>query len=138
MERAVQFNNSRLDKIFYGLCLVLASYWLWSANIALSLRLVALSVLVVLAVIHCLRPSKGLTGSYRLSSSGQLVSLTNTQLEEKKIYQVAAQQRLPWCLDIQFKSMGETGRQLVWIDSLSSEDWRKFRVFLTEECQKSR
>ena len=135
MERAIQIHFSKLDLVFHGLAFSIAGYWLWVTDISLLLRLIALSTIAIYLVHLYFREINQLVGDYQLSNQGQLVVVSSLYLEEGSTYILLVRQRLPWCLDVQLESKGERRRQLIWVDSLSTEHWRRLRVFLSEECQ---
>lgn len=133
MDNAIQFKESLISALLYVLCLVIAGYSIYVADISLVLRLSAAIGLVFCAwvLIRRGRRIKGLRGFFKLTTEG-LISIEDHLDTTTTIYQARVLQRLPWCLNIELSHSAGKFRQLVWKDSLAADDWRRFRAYLTE------
>lgn len=133
MDSAIRFKSSRLNGVLYILCLFMACYSIKQADVSALARLIALVGLILLVAISIRQyyRQKGLRGLVRLTSEG-LIPIEDSFDRSTRAYKARVLQRLPWCLNVELSDPKGKSRQLVWKDSLSADDWRKFRAYLAE------
>ena len=135
-EAAIQIKPSRLQSLIFVLSSALSCYWIRITDVPVSLCIFCTVALAYVLLLR--RRSKKLSGTYRLTTRGEIIELQKDRTTEPQVYQATLIQGLPWCQDIRFVSQGSSFRQLLWLDALNSEDWRKLRVFLTQSCRKTK
>lgn len=133
MDGVIEFKSSRIERFFLLLCVALAFYWVGLSDTNFLIKLLfCLLLTAILLVPSCKYGCIDLKGRYRLTEKGVLAidnRINSNKLEPIKFTLI---QRLPWCLNIEIKTFEKRTRKLVWKDSLSPDDWRKFRQYMHE------
>jgi hypothetical protein len=133
MDNAIRFKKSRLERAAYLISFALACYWITVLDGAILIRVFLCIALLLLSYLLIFKHPDSeflFVCPFKLTTTG-LVALSRAP-DDPGEYRLKLLQRLPWCMRIELISpLGKT-RLLVWKDSLSKDNWRRFRRHLNE------
>ena len=129
MDDAINIKISYIAIILYLLMSLVCAYSLYASLASLYVKLFfSFFILSCLFIsLYKNRKAQLIRGIIRLTPQGLFP--TNSDIDNK--FSCKLQQSLPWCVAIQLGDKGNTFDKLIWRDSLSKQDWRKLRAYLS-------